>query len=67
MNKFIRITNKSANYWLELGNKLGKIFRTEESDESLKEFCRAEYKKDWFWAYNEYQINGKFPKVHARI
>jgi len=63
----MRITNKSKNFWLDLGTKIGNFFAGQKSKESnLQDFCRAEYKSDWYWAYSEYQRKGKFPSVYKR-
>lgn len=33
----------------------------EFSNSGLRQFCKAEYKKEWQYAYRCYQIDGKFP------
>jgi len=35
---------------------------TEFGNNGLRQFCQAEYKKDWKYAYRCYQIDGRFPK-----
>tara|TARA_E500000178_G_scaffold284988_1_gene286375 strand:+ start:897 stop:1067 length:171 start_codon:yes stop_codon:yes gene_type:complete len=39
------------------------LFRDNDEfgDIGLRQFCKAEYKKEWQFAYRCYQIDGKFP------
>ncbi len=32
-------------------------------DEGVKEFCRAEYGREWKYAYNCYKLDGRFPRL----
>jgi len=34
----------------------------EFNNRGLRQFCQAEYKKDWKYAYRCYEIDGRFPK-----
>ena len=34
----------------------------EFDNHGLRQFCQAEYKKDWKYAYRCYEIDGRFPK-----
>jgi hypothetical protein len=31
------------------------------NDENIIDFCRAEYGRDWQWAYSTYKKQGRFP------
>ena len=53
------LTEKAKNHFLNFFTK-----RTDE--EVIKEFCRAEYKKDWYAAYMTFKQEGQFPKFHRR-
>ena len=46
-----------------LSGLFSNLFRTNDefSDIGLRQFCKAEYKKEWQYAYRCYQIDGKFP------
>ncbi len=32
-------------------------------DEGVKEFCMAEYGREWEYAYNCYKLDGRFPRL----
>jgi hypothetical protein len=38
----------------------------EDKDEEIKEFCQAEYKKDWYAAYITFKQEGQFPNFIRR-
>jgi len=59
----IRITNTAISHWLKIGDKLGRLFKTEDKDEGLKQFCKSEYKNDWYHAYVSYKVDGRFPRI----
>ena len=44
---------------------LKKIFgpRPADTDSCIKSFCKAEYGKDWYYAYVTYKQDGKFPNM----
>ena len=56
------LTQKAADFFLNIGN----IFSNDstDTDVGVKSFCQSEYGKDWYWAYNSYKIDGRFPTVH---
>ena len=57
------LTNKSKDFYLNILN----VFNTKQTkDEGIKLYCQSEYGKDWYWAYNSYQIDGKFPNPLKR-
>ena len=35
-----------------------------DTDVGVKSFCQSEYGKDWYWAYNSYKTDGKFPTIY---
>jgi len=45
------------------------LFRSNDDfvDIGLRQFCKAEYKNDWQYAYRCYQIDGKFPSQQRGI
>ena len=43
---------------------VGSIFNVNDKD--LIDFCRSEYRNDWFWAYSTYQREGRFPNALNR-
>ena len=45
------LTNKAKNHFLN-------FFKSNDKDESIKDFCQAEYKKDWYAAYMTYKNEG---------
>ena len=56
------LTQKAADFFLNIGH----IFSIDstDTDVGVKSFCQSEYGKDWYWAYNSYKIDGRFPTVH---
>ena len=49
-----------------MGHLLGifkNLFRSNDEfgDIGLRQFCKAEYKNEWQYAYRCYEIDGKFP------
>lgn len=42
------------------------FFTKEDQDETIKDFCQAEYKKDWYAAYRTYKEEGRFPNFIRR-
>ena len=56
------LTQKAADFFLNIGH----IFSSDSTDPDVgvKSFCQSEYGKDWYWAYNSYKIDGRFPTVH---
>ena len=53
------LTNKAQDFYLNIL----KIFSShnDDIDPGLRSYCQSEYGKDWYWAYNSYRIDGKFP------
>ena len=44
---------------------LKNIFKSPKlhMDEGIKEFCIAEYGREWKYAYNCYKLDGRFPRL----
>jgi|TARA_B100000035_G_scaffold133961_1_gene113917 hypothetical protein len=61
-NTMFNLTQKAADFFLNIGH----IFSNDstDTDVGVKSFCQSEYGKDWYWAYNSYKIDGRFPTVH---
>jgi len=53
------LTTKAMNHFLNFFNK-------EDKDKEIKQFCQAEYKKDWYAAYMTFKEEGQFPKFYRR-
>ena len=53
------ITQRAMNHFLN-------FFAKEDKEETIKEFCQAEYKKDWYAAYMTYKEEGRFPNFIRR-
>lgn len=54
------LTNKSMNHFLN-------FFKADsDREEGLKDFLKAEYKKDWYAAYQTYKEEGRFPNFTRR-
>jgi 4-alpha-glucanotransferase len=53
------LTNKAMNHFLN-------FFKSDEKEESIKEFCQSEYKKDWYAAYMTFKQEGRFPNFIRR-
>jgi len=59
------VTNKAQDFYLNMF----KIFSRKSSrsnDNGIKSYCQSEYGKDWYWAYNSYKVDGKFPNPLRR-
>jgi hypothetical protein len=52
------LTKKSMSHFLN--------FFKEDKDESIKNFCQAEYKNDWYAAYMTFKEEGRFPNFIRR-
>jgi len=52
------LTNKAMKHFLN--------FFGEDKDQTIKDFCQAEYKKDWYAAYRTYKEEGRFPNFIRR-
>ena len=53
------LTKRSMDHFLNL-------FKKEDKDEKIKEFCQTEYKKDWYAAYMTFKQEGRFPNFIRR-
>ena len=53
------LTKRSMNHFLN-------FFKSDDKDETIKDFCQAEYKKDWYSAYVTYKQEGRFPNFIRR-
>lgn len=53
------LTNKAKNHFLN-------FFTKKNDEEVIKEYCKAEYKKDWYAAYMTFKEEGVFPRFHRR-
>jgi len=53
------LTNKAMNHFLN-------FFKSDDQDETIKDFCQAEYKKDWYAAYMTFKQEGRFPNFIRR-
>jgi hypothetical protein len=42
------------------------FFKSDDKDQSIKDFCQAEYKKDWYAAYRSFKEEGQFPNFIRR-
>lgn len=42
------------------------FFTKDDPEEVIKEFCQAEYKKDWYAAYITWKEEGRFPNYIRR-
>lgn len=42
------------------------FFNKPDPEETIKEFCQAEYKKDWYAAYMTWKEEGRFPNYIRR-
>jgi len=47
-------------------NHLLNFFKSDDKEESIKEFCQSEYKKDWYAAYMTFKQEGRFPNFIRR-
>ena len=55
----MNLTEKAKNHFLN-------FFKKDYKEEEIKQFCQAEYKKDWYAAYMTFKQEGQFPKFHRR-
>jgi phage terminase large subunit len=53
------LTNRAMKHFLNFFNK-------PDPEEVIKEFCQAEYKKDWYAAYMTWKEEGRFPNYVRR-
>ena len=62
------ITTKSMSYLLNIAKMFSTSYDWDNDriDPSLKSYCQSEYGKDWYWAYNSYKIDGRFPNPLKR-
>ena len=58
-NIMFNLTNKAMNHFLN-------FFKSDDQDETIKDFCQAEYKKDWYAAYMTFKQEGRFPNFIRR-
>lgn len=54
------VTNKAKDFYLNIF-KIFSVRDDDSIDSGLKSYCQAEYGKDWYWAYNSYKADGRFP------
>jgi len=47
-------------------NHFLNFFIKEDKDKEVKDYCQAEYKKDWYAAYMTFKEEGKFPNFIRR-
>ena len=53
------LTKRSMKHFLNFFNK-------EDKDQDIKDYCQAEYKKDWYAAYMTFKEEGRFPNFTRR-
>jgi hypothetical protein len=58
------LTEKSKNFLLNIGNLFTNNDYT--TDAGLKSFCKAEYGKEWYFAYTTYKTDGRFPHYSVK-
>jgi len=58
------LTTKSMDFLLNIGKMFSS--NTDTIDPGLKSYCQCEYGKDWYWAYNSYKTDGRFPNPLKR-
>ena len=59
-NEMFNLTKRSMDHFLN-------FFKPKkDKDEDIKDFCQAEYKKDWYAAYRTYKEEGRFPNFIRR-
>ena len=61
-NTMYNLTQRAADFFLSIGN----LFVNDhvDPDVGVKQFCQSEYGKDWYWAYNSYKTDGRFPDAY---
>jgi len=47
-------------------NHFLNFFNKPDPDETIKDYCQAEYKKDWYAAYMTFKEEGRFPNFIRR-
>lgn len=58
------LTEKSKDFLLNIGNLFANNDNT--TDAGLKSFCKAEYGKEWYFAYTTYKTDGRFPHYSVK-
>ena len=58
------LTTKSMDFFLNIGKMFS--YNADHIDPGLKSYCQSEYGKDWYWAYNSYKTDGRFPNPLKR-
>jgi len=58
------LTSKSMDFFLNIGKMFSH--NADHIDPGLKSYCQSEYGKDWYWAYNSYKTDGRFPNPLKR-
>ena len=59
-NTMFNLTKRSMDHFLN-------FFKAkEDKDETIKQFCQAEYKNDWYAAYMTFKQEGRFPNFIRR-
>ena len=58
----MNLTNSAKNHFLNFFNGF-----FEQKEDGIENYCRAEYGKDWEYAYNCYKNDGKFPNYMRKI
>ena len=59
------LTEKSKDFLLNIGN-LFTNDNDNHTDAGLKSFCKAEYGNEWYYAYQTYKTDGKFPLTYNK-
>jgi hypothetical protein len=54
----MNLTDSAKNHFLNFFNV---FFEQKKLDKEIKEYCQAEYKKDWEYAYACYTKDKRFP------
>tara|TARA_B100000035_G_scaffold180520_1_gene154020 strand:- start:379 stop:570 length:192 start_codon:yes stop_codon:yes gene_type:complete len=54
------LTEKSKDFLLNIGY-LFTNDNNSDTDIGLKSYCKAEYGDEWYYAYNTYKTDGRFP------
>ena len=61
------LTEKSKDFFLHIGQiftpAIGNAFGNHDNDvdAGLKNYCKSEYGDEWYYAYNTYKTDGRFP------
>jgi len=59
------LTTKSKDFLLNIGN-LFTNDTDDNTDAGLKDYCKSEYGDEWYYAYNTYKTDGKFPSTSVK-